>query len=166
MKIFTVSAWFFTIVPRYESWPISLLAVHPMISSTVRSDPRCAQQKNVKKQQEVSDLNQDYHGLSSELVSWTKHMKSCVSHFLPNKFWGSRLTTTVVDWLIHNISQLPSSCVNLALGMTRQRIIDDICHRMVVEHQILPKNTFGSGTPNHANDYSIRISIRFALIKI
>ena len=47
-------------------WFISLVAVHPLISSTVRSDPRCARQKRKKKQQEVSDLNQDYFNPSMD----------------------------------------------------------------------------------------------------
>ena len=56
MKIFTVSAWFFTIVPRYD--PFLSLQSTPWFQAQFDLT-LTALDKNVKKQQEVSDLNQD-----------------------------------------------------------------------------------------------------------
>ena len=56
MKIFTVSAWFFTIIPRYDSF-LSLQST-PWFQAQFDLT-LAALGKNVKKQQEVSDLNQD-----------------------------------------------------------------------------------------------------------
>ena len=56
MKIFTVSAWFFTIVPRYD--PFLSLQSTPWFQT--HFDLTLAVLGiNVTKQQEVSDLNQD-----------------------------------------------------------------------------------------------------------
>ena len=56
MKIFAVSAWFFTIVTRYDPF-LSLQSTPDVEHITIWTSLRSA--KNVKKQQEVSDLNRD-----------------------------------------------------------------------------------------------------------
>ena len=66
MKIFTVSAWFFTIMPRYDSF----LSLQSTAWFQAQFDlTLAALGKNVKKQQEVSDLNQDYEWLSTWAIS-------------------------------------------------------------------------------------------------
>ena len=56
MKIFTISAWFFTIAPGYDPF----LSLQPTPWFQAKFDlTLAALRKNVKKQQEVSDLNQD-----------------------------------------------------------------------------------------------------------
>ena len=56
MKIVTASAWFFTTVPRYDPFVSSQSA--PWFQ-TYYDLTLAALGKNVKKQQEVSDLNMD-----------------------------------------------------------------------------------------------------------
>ena len=57
MKIVTVGAWFFTIVPRYD--PFLSLQSTPWFQAQFDLT-LAALGKNGKKQQEVSDLNKDY----------------------------------------------------------------------------------------------------------
>ena len=56
MKLFIVSAWFFTIMPRYD--PFLSLQSTPWFQAQFDLT-LAALGKNVKKQQEVSDLNPD-----------------------------------------------------------------------------------------------------------
>ena len=105
-------------------WSISLLAGHPLISSTVRSDSRCARQKNAKKQQEVSDIignSSHYDGCAATLLWCWQYYTTYITlwplnsldvaipllwHHMYNMGFSNRRQ---IDWLFNSFLDLPTT---------------------------------------------------------